>query len=220
MADSFLGDIAGMAGSTITPELTEALKGLPEGIGELLTTQMGSLDHLTVDANLQPLMDALQVDIASHAGDAATGVVDATAEAAPFALPAGVDAAELQSHLEGFHDKLQALESDGQAKLTSADPSEQAHGQLLIQQSQALMDQVQSALQHINETTVDAIQNLQSNVDSGPDAQGSVVALAGPGDGHLAGHAEQDASVDHPVDQVSAPPAHDDGSTLDPSGSA
>lgn len=185
-----------------------------------MTTQNAEVEHMLDGTELQPLLDTLQVDVATPGGDATTAAVDATAESAQFALPAGVDAAELQSHLEGFHEKLQALESEGQAKMTSADPNDQAHGQLLMQQSQALMEQVQSVLQQMNDTTVDAVQNLHSNADGGHDAQGTVVAIADSGDGHLAGHVDQDASADHPVDHVSAPPAHDDGATADPSTTA
>lgn len=227
MADGFLGDIANMVGGTLTPEIAEVLKGLPEHIGELMTTQNAEVEHMLEGAQLQPLLDALQVDVATPGGDAttaavdaATGAIDATAEPAPFALPAGVDAAELQSHLEGFADRLQALQSDGEAKLTSADPNEQAHGQLLMQQSQALMDQVQSVLQNMSNDAVDAVQNLHSNADGEHDAQGTVVAIADSGDGHLAGHVDQDASADHQVDHTSAPPAHDDGATADPSTTA
>jgi hypothetical protein len=228
MADSIFGDIANVVGGTLSPEIAEVFKGLPQHIGEILATPIGSLGQMMDDLHLQPLVEALQVDISPHTGDATTaavdgvtGAVDATAEPTPFVLPAGVEWSEVQGHLEGLADKLQSLDGDAQAKLTSADPAEQAQGQLMIQQSQALMEQVQSLLQHMSDTTVEAIQDLHSDAGSGHDAQGQVVAIADSGDGHVVGHADQDASADHQVDHVSAPPAaHDDGATADPSASA
>ncbi len=211
MADSFLGDIAGMLGGRDHTEIAEALKGLPDHVGQLLAQPTDALGHMGDDPPLSPLVEAFQVDVATAGGDAATVAVEATAESAVFALPAGADWSELQSHLEGMAEKLQTLESVGQAKMTSADPNEQAHGQLLMQQSQTLMEQVQSTLQQMHDATLDVVQNLHADADVHHDGQDTVVAVADSGDGHAVAH--QDASVDHPVDHASAAPAHDDGAT-------
>jgi hypothetical protein len=219
MVDGFMGDIARMAGGALTPEIAEAFKGMPSHVGELLASPQiaETLAPLMDTSQMQPLVESLLVNVTQHAGDTPTGTVDATADPAPFALPAGTSWADLQGHLEGFADKLQSIESDAQAKLASPDANDQLQGQQMLQQSQALMEAVQSVLQHVNETTVDAVQNLQSNVDSGQDAQGTVVAMAEPATGHEVSHVDQNASSDHPVDHASAPPPHDDGATVDPS---
>ena len=218
MADGLLGGITNIVGGTITPALQQALEGLPQQVGDLLT---GSTGHVMDDIHLQPLVEGLQVDVSTPGGEAATAPVDATAEPAPFTLPAGADWSELFNHVERFGDKLESLQSDASAKMASPDPNEQAAGQLLMQQSQALMETVQSVLQQMSDTSKDAIQNLHSNADGLHDTEGTVVAMADSGDGHVVGHVDQDASTDHQVDHVSAPPAaHDDGAAVDPSTAA
>lgn len=214
MADSLFDEIGKMVGGTLTPEIAEALKGLPGNVEGVMAESLG---HIMDSMPVESVLEGIQVNLSAPSGDAATSPVDATAEPAPFTLPAGADLSELQGHMEGVADRLQALGNEGLARMSSADPDEQAHGQLLMQQSQALMEAVQSVLQNMNSDTIDAIQNLHSNTDAGHDAQGTVVAMADSGDGHVVGHAEPDAVVDHPIDHSGAPPAHDDGAATDPS---